>query len=392
MNNVTSVTAELLRSGEYSDFTLVCEGQKFPIHKSIVCPQSSVIAAALKSEFQEAKTNTIEVNFESEVLKSMLDYMYTGHYDIKEPTQPVQLLQDAQPSEPAQPDSTDKSEQPGYAASRRYYGVTGLAKLSAAKVQQLLSDCWSANAFCKLVQEVTVLTGDKGLREALAQTANQHILELLRKDIFSEGKVANDIAALVLKASIKSFNSAITQVGSLKAQIQAGNQADKEKINNLEQNLTELADVLSSTRTCCKRECQNPFGLTPGLNPDRSVRRVPKHATHPRQRRTINLSTRTINPLALESDDTYPIREYNERDTIAEQCESLAPRGVEVPLLPHSAYLRGWRSLKSPAPRNWHIPRGFPISPSNAKSEDEAELAGALPSSGSYSGFTSTSQ
>lgn len=52
MNNVTSVTAELLRSGEYSDFTLVCEGQKFPIHKSIVCPQSSVIAAALKSEFQ----------------------------------------------------------------------------------------------------------------------------------------------------------------------------------------------------------------------------------------------------------------------------------------------------------------------------------------------------
>ncbi|KAI0442416.1 hypothetical protein F4803DRAFT_575598 [Xylaria telfairii] len=294
MSNVMSTTKELLRSGEYSDFTLVCEGQKFPVHKSIVCLQSSVIATALKSEFQEAKTNTMEVDFEPQVLKSMLDYMYTGQYDFEEPAQPVQPLQDSQPSQPAkptqptqptQPNPANKSEQPVQGTSLKnsgnkpiqdvpkalmyhtrvngiadYYGVTDLAKLSAAKVQWLLKEHWSANAFCELMQEVTALTGDKGLREALAHVANQHIFELVGKDIFSEGKVANDIAALVLKASLNSFASEMTKAKNLRARLRAGNQADEEKIKNLEQNLTELADVLSSTRTCCKRECHNTFG------------------------------------------------------------------------------------------------------------------------------------
>lgn len=41
----------LMRSGQYSDVTLVCQGKEFKIHKLVVCSQSPVIAAALRGEF-----------------------------------------------------------------------------------------------------------------------------------------------------------------------------------------------------------------------------------------------------------------------------------------------------------------------------------------------------
>lgn len=42
----------LMNSGQFSDLTLVCQDQKFKIHKLVACAQSSVIAAALKGEFK----------------------------------------------------------------------------------------------------------------------------------------------------------------------------------------------------------------------------------------------------------------------------------------------------------------------------------------------------
>lgn len=44
--------AHLMNSGQFSDLTLVCQDQKFKIHKLVACAQSSVIATALKGEFK----------------------------------------------------------------------------------------------------------------------------------------------------------------------------------------------------------------------------------------------------------------------------------------------------------------------------------------------------
>ncbi len=47
-----SVLAQLMLSEEYSDLSFSCRGEMFQVHKAIVCPQSSVIQAAVKSGFK----------------------------------------------------------------------------------------------------------------------------------------------------------------------------------------------------------------------------------------------------------------------------------------------------------------------------------------------------
>ncbi|KAI0190042.1 hypothetical protein EV127DRAFT_340365 [Xylaria flabelliformis] len=254
MANLTLTGAELLYSGEYSDFSLVCEGQELRVHKGIVCPQSSVIATALKSEFKEAKTNTIEVNFELAILKCMLEYMYTGDYK-DEPAQPVQLL--AQPSQAA---NITISQRLIYHARVNsiadYYNVTSLAEVSITKIQKLLDERWSADAFCDLIQEAAGFTGNKNLREVLARAAACNVSELTRRDIFAEGMIANDMAAEVLKASMKTIEDRTREVAELKMQLSA----EKAKVDTLDQNLDEIANVLTATGMCFKSSCKHPFG------------------------------------------------------------------------------------------------------------------------------------
>jgi hypothetical protein len=46
--NSLPLEAKLLNIRDYSDFTLVCRGRRFRLHKAIVCAQSSVIATSLR--------------------------------------------------------------------------------------------------------------------------------------------------------------------------------------------------------------------------------------------------------------------------------------------------------------------------------------------------------
>lgn len=50
--NAYSFISKLLGSGDYSDLTLVCEGETFKVHRAIVCSQSPVIAAAVNGCFE----------------------------------------------------------------------------------------------------------------------------------------------------------------------------------------------------------------------------------------------------------------------------------------------------------------------------------------------------
>ena len=43
---------QLLASGESSDFTIICQGVEFKVHKAIICPESSFFRAACTGPFK----------------------------------------------------------------------------------------------------------------------------------------------------------------------------------------------------------------------------------------------------------------------------------------------------------------------------------------------------
>ena len=46
------ISIRAMESGEYSDLSILCEDQKFSVHKIVVCSQSKVLAAAMKKGFK----------------------------------------------------------------------------------------------------------------------------------------------------------------------------------------------------------------------------------------------------------------------------------------------------------------------------------------------------
>ncbi|KAJ8114764.1 hypothetical protein ONZ43_g4824 [Nemania bipapillata] len=242
MENLTSSFASLLRSGEYSDFKL-----------------SPVIATALRSGFQEARTRIIEVNFELSALECMLDFMYTGSYSTAalQPGQPAQSTPNA--GNEIGPALSTVSDVLLYHARVNaiadYYGVVGLAKTSATKIQELLLEQWCADAFCNLVQEAWGLA-DKSLHRVLVEISEIHLYELISRDIFADEGIASYLTADVLKASTETSERRELEVRGLQDRIK-----DLEhESETLKQSLDEIAAVLSKTRACCKRGCKQQFG------------------------------------------------------------------------------------------------------------------------------------
>ncbi|KAI1156349.1 hypothetical protein F4825DRAFT_446541 [Nemania diffusa] len=272
MAHLASIATKLLNSGEYSDFTIVCEGEEFRVHKAIVCPQSPVIAAALKSEFKEAGTNTMEVNFDAGTLECMLDFIYTGRYSDT-PFQPTQLAQPTSTSAGNQPaESTANNEGENTPATlptisdilihhacvniiANYYGVSDLAKTSANRIQTVLQSTWSADAFCELIETIGS-AGDESLRQVFMTTIHLHIDELLEKYFLFKEKIADNLGAEVREAAIRTFKSAQARESRLQSEIEAKNR----EIQNLKEDLLELAKIVLEKSHCRNRECKTHYG------------------------------------------------------------------------------------------------------------------------------------
>lgn len=52
----------LMQSGQYSDLTLVCQGHEFNEHKVVVCSQSPVLAAAVRSRGGYEKSEEVQAD------------------------------------------------------------------------------------------------------------------------------------------------------------------------------------------------------------------------------------------------------------------------------------------------------------------------------------------
>lgn len=72
----------LLASGQYSDFEIVCQGKSFKVHKAIICPRSEYFKRAVTFG-KEAEENKIDLQEdEAEIIGYMLQYLYEGDYTL----------------------------------------------------------------------------------------------------------------------------------------------------------------------------------------------------------------------------------------------------------------------------------------------------------------------
>ncbi|KAM3508856.1 hypothetical protein MY11210_006567 [Beauveria gryllotalpidicola] len=78
-----SLLAQMMLSEEYSDMSFSCNGKLFKVHKVVVCPQSSVIRAAMCSGFQESESGNLNMDaFTPESVQRFRQFLYTKDYDV----------------------------------------------------------------------------------------------------------------------------------------------------------------------------------------------------------------------------------------------------------------------------------------------------------------------
>ncbi|KAH6952495.1 hypothetical protein BKA56DRAFT_504789 [Ilyonectria sp. MPI-CAGE-AT-0026] len=213
----SSVLSQLLHSGEYSDFTLVCQGQQFYLHQAIICPQSPVIAGALQGEFQEARTKVLNVEaFDLATVRRMVTFMYTEEYEVGSVDETSGSTTDHEP-EVLQPEVDVSGWHPPHQQPERTevteallchvrvnaiadcYNIPKLTQQANSKIQCILRDSWQAESFSHVVKEVLSSTGDAILQEDMTSTAADHIGELVESQSFADLEVMSDFAIKVLR-------------------------------------------------------------------------------------------------------------------------------------------------------------------------------------------------
>ncbi|CAI6302599.1 unnamed protein product [Periconia digitata] len=70
---------------KYSDFTIVCGDDVFPVHKAIICPRSDYFAAAVKFGKEASENKIVLSEDEPAIVKLMIQYFYKLNYKLDEP-------------------------------------------------------------------------------------------------------------------------------------------------------------------------------------------------------------------------------------------------------------------------------------------------------------------
>ncbi|KAJ8131440.1 hypothetical protein O1611_g2181 [Lasiodiplodia mahajangana] len=278
-----SLKARLLNIKEFSDFTLVCHGRKFELHKAIVCSHSSVMANALRGGSKEAATGFLHVPFDIESVRHLIEFIYTGDYQLSPETALELLSSDMSKDSPREENGLmSTSKQAGDSAKldssngtdevviptsvtdrltchtrmdsiASYYDIPALSALARAKVDDILVNEWSADAFCCLIQESLDSTSDQKYYQMLAAKAVDHADELAERHIFEKGGVAERLAPYmlpILMASLKETETRGRELISIVSLEKSKLEEEDQKSANRSKALDACVQLLNTNTRC----------------------------------------------------------------------------------------------------------------------------------------------
>ncbi|KAH7317410.1 hypothetical protein BKA65DRAFT_466379 [Rhexocercosporidium sp. MPI-PUGE-AT-0058] len=271
---------QLMGSEKYSDLKFVCQGQEFKVHKAIVCTQSPVLAAACDGSFQEAATNSINIDeFEAATVKRMIEFMYTKEYDdgmekrgsedVDSSNLPASTHVDSLCAITPAMTTEMVLHHVRVNAIADYYDIPLLKQLANTKIQRLLETTRSADGFSDVVREVFNSTSDKALREIMASTAATHIEELIGLEDFTALDVMSEFAVSIIQNTSRQLQAVKSQLQQTESRLRSAEQdcsyekslreSETAKADRIVAKINDCLDTLSKTRTCRNVNCSADF-------------------------------------------------------------------------------------------------------------------------------------
>ncbi|KAL2005433.1 hypothetical protein VTN00DRAFT_2644 [Thermoascus crustaceus] len=153
----SKLVSQLLESGQYSDFTIICGDREFRVHQAIVCPQSKIFERACTGQFVEASTKTMTlVQEDPAIISLMIDYLYSHSYKDKDDED-----DDWDFSDTLRPQDDEKKDEPPrvptclklYAVADKYM-IQGLKSAARDRFAAWAIENWSNPSFLLAVREI----------------------------------------------------------------------------------------------------------------------------------------------------------------------------------------------------------------------------------------------
>ncbi|GAW23126.1 hypothetical protein ANO14919_126760 [Xylariales sp. No.14919] len=260
----------------FSDLTLNCGGESFKAHKATVCLHSPVMAAALTGQFIEAQTNRIDIGFDLPSVKRLIDFMYTGDYQLSSYTasdvlstsyaaeqdsateelgREVVMVDNGSDSAVNTSDYERTSSVCEQLISHSrvnavadYYDIPALETLSIEKARRILKSNWSAHDFCAFLRQSSGSTGDGEFFRMLATIAMEHLEEISENHLLDDTNAVRDLSPYMVSICC-----------SMLLEVRRLLETTTQKAVESSTGLAECESLLSKWSSCRNPECSAEF-------------------------------------------------------------------------------------------------------------------------------------
>ncbi|KAH6954268.1 hypothetical protein DER45DRAFT_310167 [Fusarium avenaceum] len=268
----------MVETGEFSDFTLVCDGHEFKLHQVVVCSQSLVIAAALCGGFEETMSKVITVNeFDISIVRYMISFLYTGEYEVETQSEDSLIPDDKQchdeednSSQHCSGPESEKNETTENIlthlrvnAIADYYDVENLAQLANSKIKAILEQGHEADLFPRVIQEMSGSNRDDELCAIVASATAKCMGDLIKLQDFQDIELEHTLVLEMLRAlvtKIEEVQSQLTGSQLLAESYRRSAVKESESLNLYKERVDRSVAYLRNTIIC--RHCSRDFGCT----------------------------------------------------------------------------------------------------------------------------------
>ncbi|KAF2762896.1 hypothetical protein EJ05DRAFT_495747 [Pseudovirgaria hyperparasitica] len=290
------VFKQLLKTGDYSDCTLVCEGREFKTHKSVVCSQSPVLKKALDGSFKEGITNVVNIEaFDVNTVECMVNFLYTGDYSVdmfveEEVTESrvdlggrkSNLIMNINEGidgvmsglaethlidleDPPDLKSVDISAmlRPHICANAigDFYFLPDLKACASKKIEAILKDTFSVQGLAEVIRVASEVNHDDPMKHLVIDAIVKNIHEVMEDETLNRSEL--DAFPLdLIKSLYQRLQATETELRRYKKEYRAflSTQEDLVKLRADHQHFeTQLTTALTHLRTT--RQCRNRFAL-----------------------------------------------------------------------------------------------------------------------------------